>query len=140
MGSTPNSVIPYIDPTDALSNYPVSDKAQADRLDALLSFSLPWTAWPSAVTGTTKYRVVNGIFFVQVDGSFTSVSGTQYTLSTTPLPVNLRPANHARAGCFFSGAYVGLLTVEASTGNLVAQQQTGSNRTSISGLISYALG
>jgi hypothetical protein len=37
MGTTPLYGIPYVEPTDLLANYPVADKAKADRLEVLLT-------------------------------------------------------------------------------------------------------
>lgn len=36
MGTTPKYAIPYVEPADLLANYPTQDKAQADRIEALL--------------------------------------------------------------------------------------------------------
>lgn len=44
MGSTANRQIPYVEPTDALANFPTADKAQADRLDALFGIDTGWLA------------------------------------------------------------------------------------------------
>jgi hypothetical protein len=35
MGTTPSLAIPYVEPADALANFPVQDKAKADRLEAI---------------------------------------------------------------------------------------------------------
>jgi hypothetical protein len=60
MGTTPNAAIPYVEPTDALANYPVQDKAQADRIDTLLQSASASYLRTGAVTipGATQTTVL----------------------------------------------------------------------------------
>jgi hypothetical protein len=51
MGTTPALGIPYVEPTDLLANYPVADKAQADRVERLLGDRESRTAWLTAASG-----------------------------------------------------------------------------------------
>lgn len=138
MGSTANNAIPYVEPTDRLTDFPAAMESQSDKIDGLLGMNLPWTNFASPVSGTTRYRVVNGVVFVQVDGSATTTSGTELVVSTSPLPATIRPTANARAGAYFSG-YVGLLWVTGA-GQIGALQQTGGNRSSVSGIVCYPLG
>lgn len=41
MGTTPVYAIPYVEPSDALANFPVADKAQADAVEAALVGQTP---------------------------------------------------------------------------------------------------
>ena len=101
-------------------------------------FDTGWVNMSSAVTGITKYRVLNGVVSLQVDGSFNSTSGTTHTLTTAPLPAAYRPAVQARAAGYFAG-FAGILTVD-SGGNLTAVQNSGTGKASVSGIVIYPLG
>jgi hypothetical protein len=137
MGTTPNRGIPYVEPTAMLNTYPATDKAQAELLDALL-LDTGWAVLASGVGGAgVRYRSVAGIGYVQVDGSFSTTSGTAATLSTGPLPAAFRPAVQTRAAGYFSG-YPGTLTVDTA-GNVTAVQYSGAGRTSVSGIVIYPI-
>lgn len=105
MGSTPNRAIPYTDPADNLNTYPATDKASAERLDALL-YDTGWVA----VTVNAGYAAAAGnLPFVRRIGSVVyakgGVDGTGLAVSTTKggvmtIPAGFRPpaTNFQRAG------------------------------------------
>lgn len=104
--------------------------------DVELIFKTPWTAFPTTVTGTSRYRVIGSIVFVQVDGGLATTTGAQITISTTPLPLAVRPTVvTARTAAYFTG-YAGILSVTPA-GDVLAIQTSGANKTSVSGIVIY---
>lgn len=100
MGTTPSLAIPYVEPTDALANFPAQDKAQALRIDTALqqvSASYLRGAAAAIAAGTQvvilfdtairplvgiTYNAGTGAFTVPVDGRYLVV-GT-LTWQNTP--------------------------------------------------------
>lgn len=98
-----------------------------------------WITLPSVLTGGgVYYRVTRGVVYIVIDGVVTTVSGTVLTVSTSSLPVALRPVNPAgqlRAGGYFGG-FPGTITVD-NTGTVTAVQNSGANRATVAGSLSY---
>jgi hypothetical protein len=71
MGTTPILKIPYVEATDLLANYPVADKAQADKMEAVVSPLVADTGWinltPVSGTGACRYRVIGPNVWMQVN-------------------------------------------------------------------------
>lgn len=103
-----------------------------------LAYDPGWTTFTSTVTGTSRYRQVGNLVYVQVDGTVDIPSGSVQTLSTAPLPAAVRPSVVTRQGVSCTG-YPGVLSVDTA-GNVQIIQQTGATRTSVSGVMSYPLG
>lgn len=89
--------------------------------------------------GTCRYRVVDGMISVQVDGTATTVSGTVFAIVTAAngIPAAYRPSVQMRGGAYFA-AFAGILTVGAD-GSITAVQSSGANRGSISGVVTYPI-
>lgn len=98
-----------------------------------------WVNFTSALTsGFARYRNFNGTVHIQVDGGGTTVSGTILTINTVALPAALRPTANVRSGGYFGG-HPGSITMDTA-GNVSVLQQSGANRTSIAGYLSYLVG
>lgn len=99
-----------------------------------------WLTLSSSVSGFgIKYRWAKGRISVWIDGSFTSTSGTDHTISTTALAAAYRPTGAAvRTGGYFAG-FPGSIWV-FTDGTIHALQQTGVNKTSVAGMITYPTG
>jgi hypothetical protein len=71
MGTTPILKIPYVEATDLLANYPVADKAQADKMEAVVSPLVADTGWinltPVSGTGACRYRVIGPNVWMRVN-------------------------------------------------------------------------
>lgn len=103
-----------------------------------LGYDPGWTNFTSSITGTSRYRQVGNVVFVHVDGTVDVPSGTTVTVSTSPLPVAVRPSVVVRVGCSCTG-YAAVMSVTAA-GDVQVIQQSGAARTSMSGILSYPLG
>lgn len=106
---------------------------------AVAAIDSGWITFASGLTaGTSRYREVDGIGYVNVDGTYATTSGTTHTISSAPLPAAIRPTANMRAGAYFGG-FPGSLSIN-NLGDVTAIQNSGAGRTSVSGVIVYPLG
>lgn len=136
MGTTPKALIPYIEPTDLLANYPTQDKAQADRLEAIL-FPTTWTAITANYAGTIFYRMIGSIVFLQIDVTGTFNSGTVYTFGVVPTAI--KPLRTAR-GSAETGLYVAVCNVSSASGNISFRQMSGASQSAAQATLVYSIG
>lgn len=133
MASTPKMLIPYVDPTFALANFPTDDKAKADRLDVLL-YDTGWiNLTPISGTGTFRYRSIARIVYIQTNLSgMTSVAGgaSGAVLAAGVLPAAYRPTVTGIYGVANLGASaVGLMVVGTDGGISWWNSTTGAGTT-----------
>lgn len=87
------------------------------------------------VSGAARYRAIGKRVTVQVDGAFTTVSGTNATITSAPVPSQYWPSVQSRSAAYFAG-YAGIITM-GTDGEVSVVQNTGANRASVSGTFSY---
>lgn len=104
MGTTPNRAIPYVEPADAMNAYPAADKAQAERLDALL-FDSGWVAvtvsagFAAAAGAPPMVRRIGSVVYARGGWSSTGIT-TAAIYAVGSCPSGYRPSLDviARAG------------------------------------------
>lgn len=105
MGTTPIFAIPYVEPTDTLATFPVSDKAQALAVEAAMA--LPsWGEWRlnSNQSVASATSTVVSLAYIQGTGS------ADFSTAAGEVTVN-------KAGIYVAVAQVSLISPSTAVGN-----------------------
>lgn len=95
---------------------------------------------PNALSsGTLRYRVINGVVYVHINGNLATTSGTAVDLNPSArLPAIVRPSAQVSTGGYFS-AFAGVMSM-SSIGAITVRQDSGGARATVSGMVSYPVG
>jgi hypothetical protein len=124
MGTTVNRAIPYAEPADQLAAYPATDKAAAERLDALL-FDTGWVAVTvnagfAAQSGfAPQVRRIGSVVYARGGISPTGISVSVSIAGVMTLPAGYWPTMtvHVRAGTS-SGATAATFIINQANGTI----------------------
>jgi hypothetical protein len=123
MGTTPNRLLPYAEPSDAVAEYPATDKAAMEKLDTLL-FDTGWvnvTINPGFAvwsTNTPRVRRIGNVVYGQGGWGPTGLTASG-TFTVGVLPAGFTPLISAfmRAGTS-AGAVAATMIMNAGTGTI----------------------
>ena len=113
-------------------NAKVRIEAASFEVSSWKSADIPWTNIPNTVAvGNLQYCVKAGWVIVRMNASAATASGVTYTVSTSALPVALRPSKDTEGHCNFDG-YSGSMVVTPA-GQVLIAHVSGATRGGIRG-------
>lgn len=116
MDTTPGYALPFVEPTDQVTDYPATSEALALAVEAALGGNIPWTIInlavgfrTTAVGNEPSYRVHHGVVYFR--GYVERSTGTNFAASTAytiaaaaAMPVGARPEKQSGATKVLAGS------------------------------------